>query len=556
MPRVATGLVALLLSLAVVTGGLAGCSSQDDGAPSAGGPQTTVPDAGSAHPCDLEAPPDPPTVERVEGAAASEHELTSFDGTTIRFHWFPVEGATSEDPAPTILMGPGWSESGDTSTTGSVLFDSLSIPGMWEQGYHVLTWDPRGFGESGGTATVNDPEAEGRDVQALIDWVSTQDLATQDSEGDPRIGMAGFSYGGGIQLTTAAIDCRVDAIVPGIAWHSLRTSLYPAETVKVGWSGLLVTSASEASLDPHIISAYKSGVETGVIGDEDAAWFESRGPGDLVDEITTPTLIIGGTVDNLFTLAESITIHRSLRDRDVATAMVWFCGGHGACLSSDGNAERVSEATFDWFARYLKGEGDRPRVAGFTTVDQDGDHWTGDAYPAPEGPTIEASGDGTLDLVPEGGSGGVEVPEGDLLGGVVASFTPSQATNALEVPIEVEDLDALALGAPRLTFTYQGTLQGKVPDPESRIYAQLVDDETGLVIGNQLTPIPVTLDGDERTATVDLEVIAHHVEPDDTLTLQLVAATTAYNGAILDGSTLEVEDLRLTIPTATGLTEE
>ena len=33
--------------------------------------------------------------------------------------------------------------------------------------------------------------------------------------------MVGASYGGGIQLVTAAIDNRIDAIVPTIAWHAL-----------------------------------------------------------------------------------------------------------------------------------------------------------------------------------------------------------------------------------------------------------------------------------------------------------------------------------------------
>jgi ABC-2 type transport system ATP-binding protein len=498
---------------------------------------------------------DPPRAERVPTDGESEWDLTSFDGTTIRFHWFPVDGATKEDPAPTVLMGPGWSESGDTSTTGSALFDSLSIPGLWGEGYNVLTWDPRGFGKSGGTATVNDAEREGRDVQALIDWVSSQDVATQDSDGDPRVGMAGFSYGGGIQLVVAAIDCRVDAIAPGIAWHSLRTSLYPADTVKVGWADLLVSSAAGADLDSHITSAHREGLETGVIDGEDVAWFESRGPGDLVDDITTPTLIIGGTVDNLFTLQESITNYRSLHDRDVDVSMVWFCGGHGACLSSDGNADRVTEATYAWFARYLTSESDRPTGPRFDTVDQDGDRWTGD-YPPTEGADLEAVGSGSLRLDAEGGSGGVAASDADLIGGVVASFTPSKADNAVSIPIEVGDLDALALGTPRLTFTYEGTPLGRWPDPETRIYAQLVDDETGLVLGNQITPIAVTLDGEQRTATVDLEVIAHHVEPGDTLTLQVVAATTAFNGATLDGTMLEIDDLRVTIPTTDGLEEQ
>ena len=47
--------------------------------------------------------------------------------------------------------------------------------------------------------------------------------------------MSGPSYGGGIQLVTAGIDRRVDAITPTIAWNSLLTGLYKEGSVKQGW---------------------------------------------------------------------------------------------------------------------------------------------------------------------------------------------------------------------------------------------------------------------------------------------------------------------------------
>jgi ABC-2 type transport system ATP-binding protein len=67
---------------------------------------------------------------------------------------------------------------------------------------------------------VDSPDFEGRDVQALIDFVARQPEARLDGPGDPRIGMSGPSYGGGIQIVTAAIDGRVDAITPTIAWNA------------------------------------------------------------------------------------------------------------------------------------------------------------------------------------------------------------------------------------------------------------------------------------------------------------------------------------------------
>src|SRR5439155_23028943 len=123
-------------------------------------------------------------------------------------------------------------------------------------GYNVLTWDPRGFGNSGGTVEIDSADFEGRDVQRLIDWVAQQPGVRLDGTGDPRVGMAGASYGGGIQLVTAAIDCRVDAIVPQIAWHSLDTSFYKAQTVESGWGALLHSVAQGRSIDPQLPSSY------------------------------------------------------------------------------------------------------------------------------------------------------------------------------------------------------------------------------------------------------------------------------------------------------------
>lgn len=57
--------------------------------------------------------------------------------------------------------------------------------------------------------------------------------------------MSGGSYGGGIQLVTAAIDRRGDAIVPVIAWHSLGSSLVKSGRVKTGW-GLILSCAGVA----------------------------------------------------------------------------------------------------------------------------------------------------------------------------------------------------------------------------------------------------------------------------------------------------------------------
>ena len=252
--RVAIGVTLVLLILGA-------CSSAKGSAGAK--PTTTASTSGSttASTTTACAPPSSVPPATAVSGSTSDWTVTSFDGTRIRAHWFPVAGATATAPAPTVLMGPGWSLPGDTDTSTSKvgLLGALTIADLHKAGYNVLTWDPRGFGASTGDVESDSPAYEGRDVSALISWVATQPGVQLDRAHDPRMGMVGASYGGGIQFVTAAADCRVDALVPTIAWHSLGSSLYKTEIVKAGWSGLLETAAAGHSLDPHIPSAYAEG---------------------------------------------------------------------------------------------------------------------------------------------------------------------------------------------------------------------------------------------------------------------------------------------------------
>jgi ABC-2 type transport system ATP-binding protein len=466
-------------------------------------------------------------------------------------HWFPDPRATSAKPSPTILMGPGWGQAGDTNTSSIGLFGSLGIGQLQKAGYNVLTWDPRGFGQSTGTVEIDSADAEGRDVQAMLDWVATQSGVQLDAANDPRVGMAGGSYGGGIQLIAAATDCRVDAIVPMIAWHSLNTSLEKAHTPKNGWSSLLIAATAGKSVDAHIPHSYTSATTTGIISADDRAWFTSRGPGDLVKRISIPTLIVQGTADNLFTLDEGVTNYRILRDAGVPTSMLWFCGGHGVCLTKSGDPNRVAVATTAWLDHYVKGITSIATGPRFDFIDQNGTRYTADDYPVPAGTPVTASGAGTLKLVADGGSGPAHPAAGnhDLLAGVASGITPAPAKNAVNVAVPFSS-SAVVVGAPKLTLSYTGTTPAGVRP--TRVFAQLVDDSTAVVLGNQITPIEVVLDGKPHQVTVPMEIVAFTGKPGAKVTLQIVATTTAYAVPRLGGR-VTFDRIDLVLPTAANL---
>ncbi len=484
----------------------------------------------------------------------TDWSVTSFDGTVVRAHWFPLSTYRPQNgpgPHPTVLMGPGWSLSGDTNTSGQGILGGAPLKDLLDAGYNVLTWDPRGFGRSGGRAEVDSPTYEARDVSSLTSWVATLPGVQLDAPGNPRMGMVGGSYGGGIQLVTAATDCRVDAIVPTIAWHSLGTSLYKADTVKSGWSGILSNLSGADHVDPVVTASAASGRTTGAITPAQAAWFLARGPAPLVHRITVPTLIVQGTVDTLFTLQEGVDNYEVLRGSGVPTTMQWFCGGHGVCLTNPGNTAAPEQASLAWLRRYVQRDTSVDTGPAFSFIDQNGTTYSAPGYPVAETLPFAGTGSGTLALVSTGGAGPVtSIPADQQLGSLAAPITPAPAANAVNVPIAVPKA-GVVVGAPRLTFGYSGTVPAHTRP--TRVFAQLVDTGTGIVLGNQITPIAVTLDGHAHTVTVPLEIVAYSATPSSHLELQLVATTVAYATPQLGGS-VSFSAVHVALPVAATLT--
>lgn len=100
--------------------------------------------------------------------------------------------------------------------------------------------------------------------------------------------------------------------------------------------------------------------------------------------------------------------------------------------------------------------------------------------------------------------------------------------------------------------TYTGERSAETVDSATtrrptRVFAQLVDESDGKVVGNQVTPIKVVLDGKEHKARVPLEVISFSLKPQAKLTLQLVARTVAYATPELGGS-IEFSSVEVKLP--------
>lgn len=281
----------------------------------------------------------PATSQPVEdGVAVREVTISSHDGVLIQATLFVAAG--DNVPRPGLLTTHGWAgERADRADEAARYA---------EAGYHVLTYDSRGFGESGGFVTMNGP-AEVADVSALIDWWvadaendTTYDLAL-DGPGDPRIGMNGLSYGGAIQLLAAAADTRIDAIAPDITWNDLLHSLAPRGVVKRGWvdflfwggtlaaSGVLGGNPNGNGLDPDLRNWYLEALHTGRFPDAARQPMLDRSPAYVLGDVQADVLLTQGWPDTLFDADEARRTFEGLAARPgVETSLIVHGGGHSS----------------------------------------------------------------------------------------------------------------------------------------------------------------------------------------------------------------------------------
>ncbi len=127
--------------------------------------------------------------------------------------------ATPATPAPVVVLAHGFGgDKGD--------LDALARQTA-HHGYLALAYSARGFGRSTGAIGLDSLDYDVKDVRQIVDALAEVPEVALDAPGDPRIGLSGRSYGGGIALMAATQDRRIDAIAPRITWSSLAYSLAP-----------------------------------------------------------------------------------------------------------------------------------------------------------------------------------------------------------------------------------------------------------------------------------------------------------------------------------------
>jgi ABC-2 type transport system ATP-binding protein len=259
------------------------------------------------------------------------------------------------------------------------------------RGYVVLAWTSRGFGRSGGLIHLDAPDYEVADASRLIDLLASRPEVQLDGPGDPRVGVAGGSYGGGLSLLLAAHDHRVDAIVPQITWNDLGHALFPQSEVtsatlrspagldpvstpgvfKKGWAGVFFSPSGSGDapdgapgevtgcgrFSAGLCSAYQTAATTGRPTQQMLGLLARSSPSGVLDRITAPAMLIQGEADSLFPLSEADANARGIAAHGTPVKVVWFSGGHDGGAGSDAETARITTATDTWFDHYLRRDG-------------------------------------------------------------------------------------------------------------------------------------------------------------------------------------------------------
>ncbi|MET7284455.1 CocE/NonD family hydrolase [Streptomyces sp. NPDC005573] len=485
--------------------------------------------------------------------------MTMTDGTRLDTSWFTA-GPAGRRPA--VLLAHGFD--------GSKEDVRAQAEDLARDGYAVLTWSARGFGRSTGKIGLNDPAHEVADVSRLLDWLARQPQVRLDRPGDPRVGVAGASYGGAISLLAAGHDPRVDAIAPALTYWNLADALFPDGVFKKLWAGVFFGAGGGcARFEPGLCRMYERVAQTGTPTAADRALLEARSPSAVAARIKVPTLLVQGQTDSLFTLAQSDAAARAVRASGAPVDVDWIAGGHDG---GDLETARVQDRMRSWFDRYLKddtsaGTGPAFRVTRTGGVDStDGAARlrgaSAAAYPGLRShPRALALTGGTQRITNPAGASPPAVSALPGLGGAagLSQLSALGVGVSLDFPGQNARFDSAPLrtglrvtGSPTVNVHVRSTaddavLFGKVYD--------VAPDGTRQVLPSQLVaPLRVTGARAGKDVTVTLPAIDHEVPQGHRLRLVLAATDLGYASPTAPATYTVSVAGDLSVPTAPAVT--
>ncbi|MGV9620184.1 CocE/NonD family hydrolase [Streptomyces tendae] len=481
------------------------------------------------------------------------------DGVRLDTSYFTA-GAGGRRPAVLLAHGFGGSKDDVREQAEDLARD----------GYAVLTWSARGFGKSTGKIGLNAPDGEVADVSRLIDWLAEQPQVELDEDGDPRVGVAGGSYGGAVALLAAGHDTRVDAVAPAITYWNLADALFPNGVFKKLWAGIFVNSGGGCDrFEADLCRMYQRVAESGTPDAEAVELLEARSPQAVGARIKVPTLLTQGQTDSLFPLGQADAAAKAIRANGAPVDVDWIAGGHdGGDLEND----RVQARIDAWFDRYLKDDegadtGPAFRVTRTGGVDStDGQAQlrgaSADRYPG------LANGQRSVPL--RGREQSVDNPAGanppavSALPGIGGAGGLSQLSSlgvgvSLDFPGQYAAFESAPVGDDlRITGSPTATVHVRSTIEDAVLFAKVYDvgpGGTSPVLPSQLvTPVRVEDAKAGKDVTVTLPAIDHEVEKGHRLRLVLASTDLGYASPAAPATYTVSLKGDLEVPTAPGVT--
>jgi putative CocE/NonD family hydrolase len=517
--------------------------------------------------------------------------------------------ASSTNRVPAILTTNGFGGSKDDQAGVGRYFAS--------NGYVVLSYSGLGFGGSGCKITLDDPDIDGAAASDLVGYLGGGDgvayldadhtqpaprldlvqLDPKDHAGvrradDPRVGMIGGSYGGQIQFAAAAVDARVDTIIPMITWSDLTYSLSPNNTDQVagvstrtpgaaklfwaaGFSAEGVRDGMEgAQGDPDRLYACPNFADfvcpgltfagaAGYVDDQTTAALRHASVSSYLSKIRIPVLLAQGEFDTLFNLNEAIATFQALRAQGTTVKMIWHSWGHSHGTPAPGelsltdpqpSQEYETARVVAWFDHYLKGLS--VETGATFAYFRDWVPYTGNAapafaesktYPVGTARTYYLSGTQLSTTKPlAGGSQSFVTPSA----GAPTSINPLDAVGGfLPAPLPERDQDGTfaawnsptlaqpvsVVGSPKLTVRVDAPVaaasQGAGPAGMLVLFVRLQDvAPDGTVTDIRQLTAPVRVPDVTRPFTVTMPAIAHQFAAGHQVRLVVAGGSVNYRG--------------------------
>ena len=301
-----------------------------------------------------------------------------------------VQTPTTGGPYPLVALIHGYA--GSKTSSGDI------AARMVDEGYAVLRYSTRGFGDSWGQVNMTDIHAELEDLRSMIAQVA--DDRSLEVNG-AAVAVTGASYGGGHSWLAAVTPTfttpqgstvNIRTVVPIAAWTDLLYSLIPN-----GRERRSVDSPGGLKLS-YVNGLYASGIRRNperpypnypdyFVGWH--AWINAMEPtrGDpiyrsIVDGLAgyrsiwwqqefwtsaasarIPIFQVQGLTDDLFPLPEAKRMLLALQTIDPSYPISTYLGdlGHPRASNKAGEVEYVMGLITEWLAFYLKGEGSEPQ---------------------------------------------------------------------------------------------------------------------------------------------------------------------------------------------------